>query len=895
MTGKTISHYRVLEKLGGGGMGVVYKAEDTRLGRHVALKFLPPEFAKDRQALERFQREARTASALNHPNICTIYDIDEYEGQPFIAMELLEGETLKHRMEGRPLGLATLLELGIEIADALDAAHAEGITHRDIKPANIFVTKRDQAKILDFGLAKAGPQRGRAAADSDAPTVVGPEALLTTPGTAVGTFAYMSPEQALGEPVDARSDLFSFGVTLYEMATGVLPYQGATPAALFDAILHKPHDAPSRWNPQLPPELERIINKALEKDRKLRCQAASELRADLARLKRDLDSSRAAIPAAVGAPPPIVAIPRRRISPWPVVAVVSLVAVVYLLWERRASRPVQNPLSSATFTQLTDEGGGEYNPSLSPDAKTLVYAGAAAGNWDIYLQRVGGRIPINLTKNSPADDTQPCFSPDGERIAFRSARDGGGIFVMGATGESVKRLTDFGFNPSWSPDGKQILFAIEGPADPGARSVTNSQIWSVMVSSGEKRQITKPEVVPDAVQPQWSPHGHRIAYWGIQGGQRDIWTMAADGSGPIPVTQDAALDWSPVWSPDGNYLYFASDRGGSMNLWRIALEEKSGRLTGSPEPITTPSPYSGPLSLSRDGRRLAYVQQASFQNLHKIAFDPVAGKVVGQPAPVTRGSKEVSQPDVSPGGDWLSFRTSGRQEDIFLIKTDGTEMRQLTDDVHRDRTPRWSPDGKRIAFYSNRNGNYQVWTINPDGSGLQQLTYHDSGSVLYPVWSPDGFRLAYTVGGRGVFVMEVVKPWKEQSREALPPPGESGAWFEAWAWSPDGRRLAGHQRRSGGVTAGLTIYDLATQKYERLTDYGGGAVAWLQDSRRLIFAGGGRLYLYDTASKKSLEILSVKPHSASFPTLSRDNRQLYFTYTTTEADIWLVSTNGSKQ
>lgn len=556
----------------------------------------------------------------------------------------------------------------------------------------------------------------------------------------------------------------------------------------------------------------------------------------------------------------------------------------------RPGSQTAGPAKKISFTQLTDQAGQEIFPNFSPDGRSFAYAARPSGNWDIYVQRAGGKNPINLTKDCSNDDSQPAFSPDGEHLAFRSERKGGGIFVMGATGESVRRLTDFGFNPAWSPDGKEIIFGTTIAWDPAARTALDGQLWVVNPSSGEKRMLTRPAVVPDAVQPNWSPHGHRIAYWAVHGGQRDIWTMSTDGTHPVSVTQDAALDWSPVWSPDGRWLYFASDRAGTMNLWRVSIDEKSGKVLGRLEAIATPSPYSGPISISRDGRRIAYSQQLTTANIQRVGFDSVKESILSQPQWVTQGSRQARQPGLSPDGEWLAFQDEGRQEDIFVVKTDGTGLRQLTDDVYKDRYPRWSPDGQRIAFLSNRGGANQIWLINPDGSALERLTYTSAPVFYSPVWSPDGKRLVYTIPGASPFVMEVGKPWKEQSPKPPVVPAEFDERFQAWSWSPDGRKLAGALLKADGISVvGLGIYSLESGRLERLAQFGYNPV-WLGDSRRLLLQNHrGKLYLIDSHSGNSREILSVAPHSIGGVTLSRDDRLIYFSAIVWEADIWLAT------
>jgi eukaryotic-like serine/threonine-protein kinase len=584
-------------------------------------------------------------------------------------------------------------------------------------------------------------------------------------------------------------------------------------------------------------------------------------------------------PAAI----PLATAPKRALA---VAALVVAASAAYFVLRPR-SQPA-DPVKDISFTQLTGQVGREIFPSLAADGKSLAYTARGAGNWDIYLQRSGGAHPINLTKDCSADDTQPAFSPDGERIAFRSERNGGGIFVMGAAGQSVRRLSDFGFNPAWSPDGKEIVFGAGVAWDPASRIALDSQLWVVNVFTGAKRRLTNPSVVPDAVQPNWSPHGHRIAYWAVHGGQRDIWTVAADGTHPVAVTQDAPLDWSPVWSPDGSRLYFASDRAGSMNLWRVGVDEKSGRVLGGLEAITTPSPYTGPISISRDGR-IAYVQHLTTGNIQTVGFDPAKGRITSQPRWITQGSRQARNPDLSPDGEWLAFHDEGKQEHIFVVKTDGTGLRQLTNEVHKDRYPHWSPDGRRISFLSNHGGQYDIWLIDPNGGALQRLTYTSAPAVYFPVWSPDGKRLVHTTPDNAL-VMEIAKSSNEQSpRPAVVRP-EFGARFYPWSWSPDGRKLAGALLKPDGMSVlGLGIYSLETQRLRRLPEFKYNPV-WLGDSRRLLLQDHrGKLYLADGESSNSREILSVAPHSITGAALSRDNRRIYFSVLVSEADIWLAT------
>jgi serine/threonine protein kinase/Tol biopolymer transport system component len=851
-----VPHYRLLAPLGIGGMGVVYRAEDMRLGRTVALKFLPPALTPNPQAKVRFLQEARAAAALDHPNVCTIFEVGETaDGQLYLAMACYDGETLKTRLERGPVSVPEAIRITAQVASGLAKAHRHGIIHRDIKPANLMISSDGMVKILDFGIAQLPGSSGLAP-------------VRPLPGTP----AYMSPEQARGEEVDARSDLWSLGVVLYEMLAGRRPGSHGSGATM------GPEELPpvECRRPDAPPKLIRLLTRLLAHNPDDRHPDASALLEELAGME-----------GAAGTPrtyPSRVNVRRRLLaSALSVVAAAAIGSGYWLLdggsrWHRAGPVPPQ-----ATYTRLTDLPGREWLPSLSPDGKFFLYVKSAGGRSHIFLQRVGGGNPQDLSRDSAGDDTQPAFSPDGRQIAFRSERDGGGIFVMGATGESVRRLTDFGFNPAWSPNGREIVCGTDSIVDPSTRRQP-SEVFRVSLATSERRLVRG----RDAAQPSWSPHGHRIAYWGVSSGQRIVWTAAADGGQPVRVTDERSLDWNPVWSPDGRYLYFASDRSGVMNLWRVAIDEDSGRLLGKPEPVTLSSRASMQFGISRDGKQFIFAGDDPRVTLERIRFEPATGTTVGAVVTVTETSQGVGSCNASRDGTLLVFETTGPSEEIKVIRPDGAGLRQLVGGGFRNRLPRWSPDSSQIAFYSNRGGNYEIWTVHADGSKLAPATAFHTSENYHPIWSPDGMRLACDLGEQEALV-DLGRPVAERRPEFLPPAGPH-LGFTASSWSADGRWLAGSLHRPDEVRyPGVVLYSVAERRYVRLTERGEGPT-WLSDSRHLLYMDGREIFLLDARTRRARRVLAAPPGSSYEDlSLSPDDRVLYLVRVVDEGDIWLLS------
>ncbi len=883
MIGKTISHYRILEKLGGGGMGVVYKAEDTKLGRFVALKFLPQSVARsrlagspavggetplqyDRQALERFQREARAASALNHPNICTIYEIDEYEGQPFIAMELLEGQTLRHRLArhhpltpsserrgpitGSPLGsggdqgvvgalpLDTLLDLAIQIADALDAAHSKGIIHRDIKPANIFITQRGQAphhmvagqaKILDFGLAKLTPQMLRSAqhdigggvtlsageGSQDLPTVTA-EALLTSPGVAMGTVAYMSPEQARGEQLDARTDLFSFGAVLYEMATGRQAFSGNTTALVFTAILTQSPISPLRLNPELPLKLEEIINKALEKDRTLRCQTASELLADLRRLKRDTDSGRAAVGAPLGgalgrAQGPPLQKRRRWAAALAGAMLIAAVALGFLL-----TRPLPAPKVSG-YIPITNDGRQKLG--MVTDGPRLYFVETAGGGFALaQVSAAGGEaavLPTPFTIPSLLD-----ISPDRSELlvaGFIATEPEPQLWVLPVPAGSSRRLGDLlAHGGTWSPDGERIVYA------------NGHDLYMAKNDGTDSRKLVTVAGIPYALR--WSPDGSvlRFSVQDVKTNSTSLWEVSADGThlhAFLPGWNSPPAECCGTWPADGKYFLFQSTRGGKTNIWAIREKEsilkKADRI---PAQLTAGTmDFSAPVP-SRDGKKLFVI--GSLPRGELARYDSKSHDFV----PYLSGISAEGV-DFSRDGHWVAY-VAFPGGTLWRSKLDGTERLQLSFPPMQAGLPSWSPDGKRIAFTGTEPGKpWKIYLVSAQGGSPQQAMPGEQNESD-PTWAQDGNSLAF--GGQpgaegGVASSTAIHVLDLRTHQVSILPGSEGLF--APRWSPDGRYIVAQPADQHK----LLLFDFTSNKWADLAELPATYFSWSRESKYVYF------------------------------------------------------------
>ncbi len=765
MIGQTISHYKILEKLGEGGMGVVYKAQDTKLDRPVALKFLPARLSTSEPEKARLIQEARAASALNHPNVATIHEIAEADDQTFLVMEYVDGVTLREKAQEGRLKIKEIVGIAIQAAEGLQKAHEQQIIHRDIKSDNIMLTKDGLVKVMDFGLAKL---KGAAK--------------VTKTGSTVGTAAYMSPEQIQGEEIDYRTDIFSFGVVLYEILAGQLPFRGEHEAALMYEIVNVQPPSLLDLQKNVDSELNRIVTKCLEKDRDERYQSMREIVVDLKRYKRDSEGKRIQRPLLAGLerkPFPLKIKRSSLILGALVVLVLAIGAWIYL--RTQVTEGPRGP--EVLLTKVTFNPGLEDEPTWSPDGKFLAYTTDERGNLDIVVLPLGGGQPIRVGE-SDADDAQPSWSPDGSKLAFVSARDhsgrlsivlgqavqsyvngkGGDIFLVPALGGTPVKLLENGYYPAWSPDGKKIVL----------QSTRGGQwdLWVIPAKGGKPTQLTNDEDFD--YHPSWSPDGKFIVYGSGISPIYEVRVVPAAGGQPRNVTNENSSVVRPGWTPDGKHILFSSARSGVMNIW-------------------------------------------------KVPFSPSGDKNSASPTRVTIGEGNDVNLSATANGNRIAFATVRNTADIWELTLSTGKLRQVTSETSSEDHPHVSPDGRTLLFQSNRGEKPGIWTMDLNSKVLSQLAYGDDPE-FQARWSPDGKEIAYSQGAK-----IVTQKLGDVSAREVAPEGS------APSWSPDGKKLA-FSRISDGK-ADIWIHSLETGETKQITflESRNAFPAWSPDGNSITF------------------------------------------------------------
>jgi eukaryotic-like serine/threonine-protein kinase len=860
MEGQTVSHYRVLERLGGGGMGVVYKAIDQRLDRPVALKFLPPDLTRDDEAKTRFVQEAKAASALEHTNIGTIHEIGESaDGQLFLALAFYDGETLKKRIERGPLPVADAIDITLKIASGLAVAHESRILHRDIKPANVMLTRRGEVKVVDFGLAK----------------LVG-QAALTRTGVTLGTVPYMSPEQLRGEEVDERTDIWSLGVVLYEMITGQRPFKGDEPIAASTAILNNLPAPVSSLRTGVPLEIERVIDRALAKRADERYQTMNDLIAELRQIHRRLEGHSTTVPIAAARTP------RRNRLIWGLASVVFLFVAAALTWytNTRTAPTLAGVARLSNAMQVTSAVGAEEFPTWSPEGDRLAYT--TGPNSDVWVTQVSGGQPVNRTADFSGPDSFPSWSPDGRQIAFWSARKPAGVYVMAAVGGTPRLVTaapNTAGRPQWSRDGSRLAYLTRDESGPSI------QITSLQ--DGSSQRVALPaRTFGGRYELSWSPDERLFAY--VDGTDllladvTQIWLLRASDQKTVALTAGRTKDISPSWSPDGRHVFFISNRAGSMDLWQQAIAG-DGSLIGEAQPVTAGVGMRRAV-VSPDGRKLAYSKGARLANIWKVPILPDRQATWADARQITSDEAYIEHIDLSPDGRRLvvSSNRSGNP-DLWLLSADGGEMQQLTVDPTPDWYPRWSPDGSQIAFYAYRSGFRNLWIMPAAGGPARQLTKTEY-TDWYPAWSPDGRHVAFRSNRNGVSEMWVVDRDGGEPRP-LATFSPSEGYVPEWR---DDEHIITRSRQQWWT---LSLSGRAPEPFWQTAGPVGGFLRFSPDRQQFVYrrAGGPQHWSMGVKDGRERQITNLEGRAGQLDTaIATDGEFLYFGWTDERGDLWVM-------